>query len=495
VFRERRPVGVLEAGESLSESFDAFVFGSKDTNKEVSVVVEYHPEGATAIFAKDASFMFAIEKSPVSVSLEMPDDLRIGQDIKAVINYTSQAEIDVSNLWLTMSLPDGFEFGSAIPSPVRRLIPFDVAPNELVWQIGDLMPAEAGTIEITGSVEGINLASKAFGAKIGAYNERTDSLLVYGETIEVSTLRSPFLEVVMLVNGESEHIASPGDALRFEIGWRNNLSAEVRNAVMEVQLEGDALNLGTLSVDDGLYNQSTQSIIWNATSYDRFKSIEGNDAGNVSFSVRLKNNLPLDTTSKRPAVEAKVKFSTNNVPEGFQGIDITGSNSAVAKVSSRMQFDSRVLYFNSPILNSGPIPPRVSEETTYTVVWSITNMTNDIDDVVVRSSLLPNINFKNIISPSDVDVAFDSDTGELVWRVGRVLAGTGFLRPALSIAFQIGLIPSLDQVGQSPVLINEATAEGKDTFTGVILTDKDKSVTISLPDDSGIGSGGQRVFP
>ena len=72
------------------------------------------------------------------------------------------------------------------------------------------------------------------------------------------------------------------------------------------------------------------------------------------------------------------------------------------------------------------------------------------------------------------------------WKVGRVLAGTGFLRPALEVAFQVGFIPSQNQIGSSPIIINETEVSGRDTFTNQVLISRDPQITTELPDDSGV---------
>jgi len=122
-------------------------------------------------------------------------------------------------------------------------------------------------------------------------------------------------------------------------------------------------------------------------------------------------------------------------------------------------------------------------------------MSNDLDQAEVKLSLPPNVNFKEIISPADADVKFDSSSGNVVWRVGRVPAGTGFLNPALQVAFQVGLTPASNQIGQTPVIINETEASAKDTFTDQALASRDVAITTDLPDDSALSINQKRVVP
>jgi hypothetical protein len=180
---------------------------------------------------------------------------------------------------------------------------------------------------------------------------------------------------------------------------------------------------------------------------------------------------------------------------GFAGVDVSGSSVYEVKISSKLRVVSRGLFADSAISNSGPLPPKVGSETTYTIIWSLANMANDADNVVIKSSLPPYTSFKNVVSPADVNISFDKASGEIIWRAGRVLAGTGFLRLAMEVAFQVGFTPSQNQINEAPVLINATEAAGRDTFTDQALSSEDDQITIELPDDPSVGFNQKKVVP
>ena len=122
-------------------------------------------------------------------------------------------------------------------------------------------------------------------------------------------------------------------------------------------------------------------------------------------------------------------------------------------------------------------------------------MSNDVDNVTVTSSLPPYINFKNIILPENSNLTYNENSGELLWRAGQIPAGTGFLHPAIQVAFQIGLVATEDQIGMAPMLIEESAVSGKDTFTGVELSGIAPRITTDLPDDTRITFVQKKVAP
>ncbi|QQG42584.1 MAG: hypothetical protein HYW15_03745 [Candidatus Giovannonibacteria bacterium] len=489
VFRERRSLGPLRPGESVFESFDAYVFGGRGQSKEVSAVLEYRPKESSAVFASDTAFRFSIARSAVAVSFKIPPDLRIGQQVELEVNYGSQSEETVPNLLLSVFLPEGFEYLSASPAPTK---------NKNIWVVGDLKPSQTGIIKIKGIIRGSNLESKIFRAVLGFQQGDGEQILPYDETSESVTLRAPFMEAAILANGQNTYVSYPGDTISIDLKLKNNLPAEVKNASLEAKMEGagNPIDIGSIRVEGGSYRDSSKSVLWTASTHEKFKVLAPEEEDSVSFSFKIKSQLPLSGDSARPSVKITVIFKpgAGEVP-GFEGVDVSGQSSYDVKISSKLQIISRALYSSSPMPNTGPLPPKVGEETTYTVVWSLANMVNDLDNVVVKSSLPPYMSFKNALLPGDADVSFDKASGEIIWKAGRVLAGTGFLRPATQIAFQVGLTPSPNQADTVPVIINEVSASGRDTFTNQILFSSDEQITTDLPDDPNVTLNQKRVVP
>jgi len=481
IFRVRKPIDTIKSGESVSEIFDAYVFGGREEKKSVSAALEFRPKGMSATFGSDAEFPFTIARAPITVSMSIPKELRIGQKIDFTINYISQAEEIAKDLYLEAVFPAGFEFVSSFPQPM--------AGEGRRWKIGDLKPGQSGEIKVSGIIKGLDLEAKVFRASIGTFDARQKTLLPYDESTNSIVLRSPFLEISLRSDGKSEIVAAPGSRVEIEVFWKNNLNREIKDAGLEVKLEGAALDFRSISVENGVFREATRSAVWNAGTYPAFKTISPGESGLVKLTFNVKSSLPLDSQSPRHKIRATGNFKSGIGTAGLEGVDLTGSSVFEVKISSQLQIAASGLYFNAIIPNSGPIPPKVGQETTYNINWSITNMVNDVDGVVVKSVLPPYVNFKDTVSPADANVVFNSNTGEVEWRVGKVFAGTGFLRPALQIAFQVGVIPSESQVRTSPPLIAGTKAEGRDTFTNTTLSAESESVTTEIRNDPGIQIG------
>lgn len=477
ITRERRDIGPINPGESIRQTFDAYVFGGRDQKRQISVLTEYRFHGSSATFAKTSDFSFTIVRSPIALSIDMPKDLRIGQHALIKIRYVSQSEQAISDLSVIATLPDGFVLTNTNPEYEKT----DNA-NILLWRVGNIAPSASGVIEIEGNINGSDMDSKSFNAVAGIIARGKKSIdQIFDEVTSAVVLRAPFLDVTM----STPDVVAPGKKTTVTVNWKNNLPVEVRDPILEITPSGDALNYLSLEPKSGSYRGD--SMIWNSSTYSPFRIISSGASGIVTFSFSPKSNLARTSDAERPVINFNAVFRPTGNIAGFEGVDVSGASSLQTKVTTKFTFTSQGIYNNSPIPNSGPLPPKIGVETTYTIIWSFANMSNDVQNVVVKASLPPYISFKKNISPTNADIQYDENSGAVIWKVGKVPAGTGFLNPAMQAAFKIGLVPLPVQEGGPAELISESEATGVDSFTNQTFTLKGGVVTTQLKDDPAVG--------
>lgn len=153
------------------------------------------------------------------------------------------------------------------------------------------------------------------------------------------------------------------------------------------------------------------------------------------------------------------RLSEQNVPEKIDSTLIRK-----VKISSDLVLSSGGKYSTGPFQNTGPIPPRAEEETTYTIVWYVNNSSNQVSNVQVTASLPSYVEWMGTVSPANEEVMFNPVGGLITWNLEEVSPGTGTVLPRREIAFQVKILPSLSQLGRSPVLVNEQTITGFDRF-------------------------------
>jgi hypothetical protein len=272
--------------------------------------------------------------------------------------------------------------------------------------------------------------------------------------------------------------------VKVDLQWMNNLPAEIRDANIEVEIIGNAQEESSINIDNGFYKTSSKKIVWNASSIPELSSLKPGSVGKARFTFDIKRDLPMVTADdKNFSINIRAKITGIGTYDQFENAEIGDSELKTIKVASGMNVLSKALYHTGHFTNSGPVPPQVDKETKYTIIWSLSGNSNDFSNVKVSGVLPSYMQWLNVISPADADLKFNKRGGVIVWNVGYVPAGTGTVLPAKEVAFQVSLLPGLNQEGDSPVLLEETKLESYDNFVNSVFTNKDDSVNTMIYDD------------
>ncbi len=462
VEKERRALGEIIAGETVREELIFFILGKEEEEKTIEITLEYRITDSNAIFAKDIKQTIKLSRSPIGVSVKLPKEIGVNQEFVLEVEYVSNSESLLKDLYLKMDYPPGFEF---IESSLNTF------KGNNVWKIGDLMPQEKRTLEIRGKLEGQDLMELTFHGSVGSLKEGRD-LEAFITSSNSVVLRKSVFDLAFLVGGGDISHTSTGSQLNFSIPWQNNSPVEIRNAVINVKLEGDVIDSRTVSVKKGFYRGFDNLAVWNSSSLPELKSIYPGNSGVVELSFNLKKDIPVTTASEKNFVFVlQGEMTGTKIDEDGQIATVKSNISKEIKINSEIEIAADLLH------SSGPLPPRVGQENVYTVSWSVSNFYNDVSGAVVRASLPSYVSWIGSVSPSGENVMYSPSAGEIVWSIGDIKAGTGLSSPPKKVTFQISFLPSLNQLDSTIDLVTRASFEGRDNFTGSILRDLTKILT------------------
>ena len=145
----------------------------------------------------------------------------------------------------------------------------------------------------------------------------------------------------------------------------------------------------------------------------------------------------------------------------------------------RLPYWLRSPYWRRRWAKAGRIPPKADEQTTYTILWSLSNSSNALSRVRVMTTLPPSVRFLK----GDSGITFNPVGGIVTWDIGSVPAGAGFGGSSKEAAFQVAFVPSVSQIGSTPVLINQTTVTGDDQFTKTEVRGGAGATTIDIAGD------------
>ncbi|RMD62998.1 hypothetical protein D6833_06165, partial [Candidatus Parcubacteria bacterium] len=138
----------------------------------------------------------------------------------------------------------------------------------------------------------------------------------------------------------------------------------------------------------------------------------------------------------------------------------------------------------SGIINEGNYPPQVNHTTQYTIHWKVYATATDVSNVLVAAFLQSGAQWTGKVKSNINTVPqYDPHSGQVTWAIGRVPANTGIVTKPIEAIFQISHTPSVVDVDKDVKILTATRIEGKDDFTGIMLSNEDKMLTTNLVDD------------
>jgi hypothetical protein len=449
-------------GEEKTFTFKARLLGKEGEVLTAKATMTYRPKNLKARYESSTTFTTIIQKVPLTFEFDLPSKIESGKQLTFRLNYFSNIDYPITGLRITAEYPSNFEFVESAPQSLEKT----------EWDVGVLNKANGGRISITGRLSGDVGEEKVFSGKIGIWKD--GEFILLKEATKALSLIDPSLYLSKTINGNPQYVASPGDSLHYQISFKNIGEDMLNNLFLIAKLEGKAFDFETLKAPYGEFSSGDNSIVFDWKNVSKLQFLDGQEEGEVEFWINLKDEWPiLNADDKNAFIKDSVYLS--QAKEEFTN-----------KVNSKLVVEQKGFFNDEVFGNSGSIPPKVGEITTYTIMWNVKNYYNDVNNVKVKAKLPTNVELTGKMFPEDQSskFAFDSQSREIVWEVGDLKMSQGVdgtLSP--NISFQVRFTPFGDQRGTIPEIISEAEISGQDQWTGKNLISKASGLTTMMPDD------------
>lgn len=488
--RQRISLGSIPAGGVRSENMTVRLFGEQGSIHDLKFSLEYRVPGSNAIFVKDKPYEVTIESTPINLIVEAPNEIPPNQEFNLRIKAGLNATEAVKNMIIKVDYPLGFQFVSAAPAP-------DLGNN--VFELGNLAPGADYQVTITGKmVDVFDGEEKNFKIWSGSQSqsEKSEIETVFNSVAQIIQVNKPFVEANIYVNGEyaKEYAIGSRTSMAGDIRWANNLGEKINDLQIKVKISGNAVDRKTIKSSRGFYQSLDDTITWDKNSDPNLASIPPGDYGSASFSLSPKQLFTsAEGILNQPVITLEVSVSGKQALEGNKTKVIETHEVKVVRVVSDVGLGSKVVYSSGPFQNTGPVPPKVEQETTYTVIWNITNTSNIVRGGKVRTTLPPWVRYVGTVSPSSASLNYNANNKEIVWDVGTIARGAGILGDGPEVAFQIAFTPSLSQLDETPTLVNNTVLTGHDDFANVDVQANKSSLSTQLSGDASYDAKSGRV--
>lgn len=488
--RDTFPLETIPAGKTVTRTIKAVLFGEKDSLQHIKMSVDYKPRGSNAQFTKEKVIDIAISSSPVLVSVNMPKEINAGQEFPITIGVASNSEAPVRDVLVRADFPFGFSPTDATPK---------ASYDNNGWLLGNLRPKEKRSIVIKGKIEAQDEEERTFRITTGvasAHDEKQIGVAFLSSQQSV-VIKKPFIALKLNFDfSDGKDVIVPtGTRLGGSIQWTNNLSVDVSDASIQLKLAGMPLDRGQITVaDGGFYRSADNTIVWDKNTLSELRNLAPGASGSVGFTIgTISSSQALAAGGKNMDIAAELKMSGTKITAGEPSEPVSATVSQHIKLATNLNLIGRSLYSIGAFRNTGPVPPRADQKTTYTIAWTLSNTFNDVGGAIVTAKLPPYVTWLGVVSPLGEKVFYDDANRVVTWQAGDIKASVGQNTSPREVFFQLALQPSLTQVASAPSLVDEIRLTGTDRFTTKNISTNVSPVTTRISTDPTYDFGDETV--
>lgn len=471
LYEERIPVDTLGAGEVKNIPIQVAVFGKENEQKEILATLEYRLKDSNGMFFKEAEPMrFLITSSPLNLQITSIRKVAAGQPFDVTVQVTSNSNQPLKDILISAAYPNGFSFQKSEPTPIY---------NQNTWKIDELKPGESEKITIRGSITGHT--EETFGMTFSAGQADTDNQFIVASLLNDAhtefVIEHPFIDVGIEINGDADEsvVLEPNRTSPVTVTVKNTLDESVYDMVVEVVPKGNALSAESISSGDGFYDSNKGLVRWDGATEENFAQVNPGEERRLDFTISPKGS------NSTASFDLTVNVYARRVAEASAQEQLIGTVNAEARYTSELSIGGEVGHM------TGPVPPKVGQATTYLITLAATSGGNEVTNAALTSSLPTYVEWQNDFNgPGSVN--YNPVTKQLEWKIGDLDANS-----TKELVFSVSILPSVSQVGITPVLLNEQQLTATDRFTNTEKKTNHGTITTTLSAEAGYTEGNGKV--
>ncbi|MDX1607949.1 MAG: hypothetical protein R3251_01970 [Candidatus Spechtbacterales bacterium] len=440
-------------GETKELEFK-LVASSTNQKEKLNARLDYSPEGISARFVELTSLEIVIGRLDVSVIFDLPPTIFADQEIKGTIHIIPHSDIQTSPIYLRLDAPSGFRITETSHN-------FDY---ETVWKLGELKEEQSVKREFRGKLSSYE-GSPDFSISLGRL-EGISFLSLHRADKEISISESPLALNLEHVNS-TNNVITPGGRVIVRAAYENRSDIPMEDAILKVSLPRDTVDFSSISPGGGLIDEEEGTIEWTSAQASKLRFIDVGEGGDITFSFTASQDIePANAQDSNKTLNIAATLRSGEESLELGGTLLQARSTLSLKLKTKLALSQDVFRSNS---DSGPHPPKPNQLSTYTVRWVVTNTTNDVSSAKVEAVLPDYALWRDETAVSSGDLRYISDTNTVVWDLGEIEMGTGFVYSEEEAQFVVGIIPEADDVQDGVNILEQTKLSGIDSFTSTFL--------------------------
>lgn len=477
------PLGTVKKSSLNSVTIKGSFQSLQDQVALFTATLRAAPAGVASRVDTEYQYSIAVESSAIIVELGVPSQAGDGQFVDYVATYRNESTETVQNLQLVIDYPIGFTYREATPPPSK---------DKNVWNIPPLAPGGSSTVAVRGIVQGAQGDVKRVLAKVGV-PQGDGSILSYAEIERQTRIDASPLAILQRIGSDDRKSVAPGDLLPYRLMFRNDGDIGLRDLILTVELDPKYFDVANINFGSGgTYLAEKQQAVFRAGDREVLRLIEPGKSAEIDFSLPVRSDL-VSYGKPNLEIESVARIDSPDVPTPIGANKIVASNRVTYKVETKPLFEMSGYHFGA-YENTGPIPPVVGYETTYTLNLRVASTINAVENARAVLSMPGQVRYLKTFKNDQGSVLYNDRTGEISWNIGTIDSGA---TNGVGLSIQIGFLPDPSLGGKDEArLVNSVTITGKDVWTGNNLEGGFLPMTTNLKDDAQLQSlDGGRILP
>ncbi len=462
-------IGSLSPGSDGAINIEGLFLAEVPSSQRIQALFTYKPANFSSDFQDIVNAKIDVEKSVVELALSGPQKALAGDQSSYTIDLQNTSKEPVYNLRVVPLFPSDFTITKSDPK---------IEEDKTYWEIQEIGPGELASISINGSFTSSASGEQTIKTQLGFIDD--DVFLIQSEAEAVTDVLGGNLVFHAIVNGSNEsQTAEVGEILRTSIDFRNNGTETIHDLSFELILETDD---GKLPIDwsraefgDGKKIGGT--LRWSESELSVLSKLNPTNEGVIDLSLPILDSI---TGKYADSFTMSLQAKLSKVGSVFSARTIEATPIDIS-LNSDLRLTTQARYYNGngEPFGSGPLPPQVSQTTTYRVLWNLHNSLHDLDNVKVTTQLPKDVSFTEQTGVDVGEIKYNSTTRQVSWRIPKLSANVN----RAQAWFDVAVTPITPDVGTFIKLTNITTVEADDTVTEDRISQSKEIQTTQLKGD------------
>lgn len=463
----------ISAGAERVVEIRGMIIAKAQSVSVVHAQLNYMPVNFSSQFKKESSTASVISDLGFKLDIDHPSLVFIGQSNDLVLSFSDYEDNLLEDFIIEFSLPKGSSISldeSKDNGANSKLV--SEGSNSWTLNLSKLANQKLNFKYLAKDESGANKTL------VLTLRKRLESGLSYifaTYNLNIEAVKSDLNISLFLNDSKSNQAVSFGEELNYLLKYSNQGSSSYKDAVITLVLNGKLFDFSTVKSSIPADIRSNQAI-WDKKRIESLAEIKPGDEGEIEFSIKLKDYSDVFKLSDME-ISAYCQY-------GGDKDDVSTankSNAITSTLNTNLSLKEEIRYFdhNNLPVGSGPLPPRVGEESSFRVYWTILNSLHEINNTKVSLALPTYIDYQGSSSVSVGSLYYEEDSKEVIWDLGKLPVSAS----DIEASFNITLTPGVSDLNKILVLSSGATVSAVDSVTKETIVTKSGPKTTKLEDD------------